>query len=84
MVDDGMIKEHWDPILRALGHLHAFEERYDEANSHNVTHYFTFDRENLDSVVSCLFAARENAHDPRSDLCGAMGSGEPDVSVPKI
>ena len=71
-LDDAHIKEHWDPILRSVGRLEQFEEQYDHANSHTVTEFLTFSRDNPESVVSCLCSARENARMIRDQISSEL------------
>ncbi|MGB0371523.1 MAG: alpha-E domain-containing protein [Opitutales bacterium] len=71
-IDDAKIKEHWDPILRSVGRLEQFEELYEEANSATVTEFLTFNRKNPESIVSCLFSARENARMIRDQISAEL------------
>ena len=71
-IDDAKIKEHWDPILRSVGRLEQFEELYTDANSATVTEFLTFNRKNPESIVSCLFSARENARMIRDQISAEL------------
>jgi len=55
----------WAPLVKATGDHEAFEDRYRQANQHNVIQFLTFDRENPNSIYSAICAARENARSIR-------------------
>ncbi|WP_050029769.1 MULTISPECIES: alpha-E domain-containing protein [unclassified Verrucomicrobium] len=67
-LDDEQLKEHWLPILRSAGDEETFFKHYTVANSRTVTEFMTFREENPNSVISCLFAARENARQIRDQI----------------
>ena len=67
-LDDQQLKEHWLPILRSAGDEETFFKHYTTANSQSVTEFMTFREENPNSVLSCLFAARENARQIRDQI----------------
>lgn len=71
-MDDAKLKEHWEPIIRAAGEEELFYELYDQADSQSVTDFLTFNRENGSSVISCMFAARENARMIRDQISTEM------------
>jgi uncharacterized alpha-E superfamily protein len=71
-MDDAKLKEHWDPIIRAAGEEALFYELYDQADSQSVTDFLTFNPNNPSSVISCMFAARENARMIRDQLSTEM------------
>jgi uncharacterized alpha-E superfamily protein len=71
-LDDQKVKDHWQPILRALCDEDAFAKVYDKADSQTVTDFITFRRENPNSILSCLFAARENARMIRDQITAEM------------
>lgn len=71
-LDDAKLKEHWEPIIRAAGEEELFYELYDQADSQSVTDFLTFDRNNPSSVISCMFAARENARMIRDQISTEM------------
>ena len=62
----------WSSLLHAGGDVEPFEERYSAKTRDNVIRYLLFDRQNLNSVVSCLAAARENARSIRENLTTPM------------
>ena len=67
-LDDQQLKEHWLPILRSAGDEETFFKYYTVANSQTVTEYMTFREENPNSVICCLFSARENARQIRDQI----------------
>ena len=71
-LDDAKLKEHWEPIIRAAGEEELFYELYNQAYSQSVTDFLTFDRNNPSSVISCMFAARENARMIRDQISTEM------------
>ncbi len=71
-LDDEKIKDHWLPILRALCDEEAFAKHYDKADSLAVTDFVTFSRNNPSSILSCVFAARENARMVRDQISAEM------------
>ena len=66
--DDRTIKEHWGSILAASGDEQRFKECHGEADGRSVTDFFAFDRRNPNSILSCVFAARENARMIRDQI----------------
>ncbi|MGB0335195.1 MAG: alpha-E domain-containing protein [Opitutales bacterium] len=71
-MDDAKLKEHWEPIIRAAGEEELFYELYGRADSQSVTEFLTFNRKNPSSVISCMFAARENARMIRDQIATEM------------
>jgi uncharacterized alpha-E superfamily protein len=71
-LDDEKIKDHWLPILRALSDEESFAKHYDKADSLAVTDFVTFSRDNPNSILSCVFAARENARMVRDQISAEM------------
>ncbi|MGJ3244445.1 MAG: alpha-E domain-containing protein [Opitutales bacterium] len=71
-LNDDKLKEHWQPIIETSGDASLFHELYDVANSHTVSEFFTFNRKNPSSIVSVLFAARENARMIRDQLSSEL------------
>ena len=63
---------HWGSILEGFGDLPLFESLYDEITSYNVADFLTFNRKNGSSVLSCVFAARENARMIRDQISSEM------------
>jgi uncharacterized alpha-E superfamily protein len=66
--DDAHLKEHWGSILASSGDLELFEELYDASDSRSVTEFSSFDLRNPNSILSCVFTARENARMIRDQI----------------
>jgi uncharacterized alpha-E superfamily protein len=62
------IEQQWSPLVATTGDHEAFYKRYGLANRENVWQFLTFDHDSPNSVVSCLYAARENARTIRGSL----------------
>lgn len=62
----------WQPIVDTTGDRAAFLERYGEATQENVVRFLAFDSANLNSICSCVFAARENARSVRDTISSEM------------
>ena len=62
----------WSSLLHAGGDADAFKERYPATTRENVIRYLLFDRQNMNSVISCLSFARENARTIRENLTTPM------------
>lgn len=62
----------WSSLLHAGGDVECFQERYDRPTRKNVIDYLLFNRANMNSVLSCLTAARENARSVRENLTTPM------------
>ena len=66
--NDQQLKEHWLPILCSAGDEETFFKLYKRADSESVTEFLTFREENPNSIISCLFTARENARQVRDQI----------------
>ncbi len=66
--DDATIKDHWGSILAASGDEELFAEHFEQADSRNVTEFLAFDLRNPNSILSCVYAARENARMIRDQI----------------
>ena len=62
----------WRPLVDITGDTEAFIARYGEANQRNVIQFLTFDPDNVNSILSCLRAARENARSVRDVISSEM------------
>jgi len=51
----------WEPLIQVTADTEDFLARYDGHTRDNVVQFLTFDRDNPNSIISCLSAARENA-----------------------
>jgi len=58
----------WMPMVATSGNERLFTERYGDPNEQNVVQFLTFDRDNPNSVLSCLWLARENARTVRDTI----------------
>jgi len=67
-LDDQQLREHWLPILCSAGDEETFFKFYERADSESVTEFLTFSEENPNSIISCLFTARENARQVRDQI----------------
>jgi uncharacterized alpha-E superfamily protein len=57
----------WLPILRLHVDEERYFERYREADAAGVVRFYIIDRNNPNSIISCVRGARENARDPDND-----------------
>jgi uncharacterized alpha-E superfamily protein len=64
--------EQWAPLVITTGDDVPFAERYGGATRENVIQFLTFDRDNPNSITSCLRAARENARSVREIISSEM------------
>ncbi len=64
--------QQWLPVVNITGDHDEFAKRYPEATQHNVTQFLTFDRDNPNSIISCLRAARETARSVREIISSEM------------
>jgi len=65
-------QQQWMPLVITTGDDKDFSGRYDFASKENVIDFLTFDRENPNSILSCLRAARENARSVRECISSEM------------
>ena len=61
-------RNDWDSLLRASGNADGYVAKYGDPVQQNIENYLFFDRENPNSVASCLTLARENARIVRTAL----------------
>lgn len=66
------VTNQWESLIEATGDREAFEQRYGQATEANVIRFLTFDRENPNSICSCLWSARENARSVRETISSEM------------
>jgi len=64
--------EQWAPLVITTGDDALFAEQYGKATRENVIQFLTFARENPNSIISCLRAARENARSVREIISSEM------------
>ncbi len=67
-----VIQEQWEPLVVTTGDLSLFQQQYGAATGENVVHFLTFDRGYSNSILSCLYAARENARSVREVISSEM------------
>ena len=58
--------------MDTTGDAAEFAKRYGTATQQNVIQFLTFDLENVNSIRSCLRAARENARSVREIISSEM------------
>jgi uncharacterized alpha-E superfamily protein len=64
--------QQWLPLVITTGDQAAFAAAFKGATKENVIGFLTFDRSNLNSVLSCLTAARESARSVREVISSEM------------
>ncbi|QEG24588.1 alpha-E domain-containing protein [Mariniblastus fucicola] len=62
----------WSPLVYVSGDHKDFEERYGSPNRENVLRFLTTDKENANSIASCIASARENARAIRDIIPNAI------------
>ena len=62
----------WLPLVVTTGDVEPFRAEYGEPSRENVIQFLTFDRDNSNSIRSCLRAARENARSVRECISAEM------------
>lgn len=68
----GVAREQWEPLITTTGDHKAFKERYGDPARDTVIQFLVFDRDNPNSIISCLFHARENARSVREMISTEM------------
>lgn len=61
-------RNEWDSLLQATGNAEAFARKYGDPVQRNIESFLFFDRDNPNSVASCITTARENARIVRTAL----------------
>ncbi len=61
-------RSDWDSLLRASGNATGYEAKYGAPDQANIESYLFFDRDNPNSVASCITNARENGRIIRTAL----------------
>jgi uncharacterized alpha-E superfamily protein len=64
--------EQWAPLVNITGDHDLFFKRYGVPTRENVMHFLTLDRENPNSIRSCVHHARENARSVREIISSEM------------
>lgn len=71
-LDDSILKDNWGSILASSGDDELFHTFHDIADSRTVTEFLALDLRNPSSILSCVFAARENARMIRDQISMEM------------
>jgi uncharacterized alpha-E superfamily protein len=71
-IEDGVLKDHWSSIIASSGNQELFTQLYTSADNQSVTAFFAFDLRNPSSILSCVYAARENARMIRDQISAEM------------
>lgn len=66
------IGEQWEPLLTATADHVLFDQYFEEPTREDVIYFMTFDKRNPNSIVSCLYEARENARTIRESITKEM------------
>lgn len=61
-------RNDWDSLLRASGGASGYAEKYGAPDQKHIESWLFFDRDNPNSVASCITAARENGRIVRTAL----------------
>ena len=64
--------QQWLPLVVTAGDVEPFSKKHSDSSKENVIEFLTFDRENPNSILSCLFEARENARSVRECISSEM------------
>lgn len=64
--------ETWLPIIDASGDRDLFDSNYSQASPGDVTKFLIKDKNNSNSILQCLFIARENARQIRDVITTEM------------
>ncbi len=66
------ISAQWQPLVRITGDDVLFESLYKEYSRETVVEFLTFNKNNPNSILSCLIQARENARTVREIISSEM------------
>src|SRR5450432_3082816 len=64
--------QHWAPVIASLEETELFGSLYEKADGKSVTEFVTMQKENPNSIFSCLSQARENARTTREQISSEM------------
>jgi len=64
--------DQWQPLINTTGDHELFNELYGKANRENAIEFLVFDRNNPNSIYSCVRAARENSRSIREYISSEM------------
>ena len=66
--DSSLVTNQWGPLVYTTGDHEDFESRYPAATRDHVLTFLLFDKENPNSILSCISNARESARTVREVL----------------
>ncbi|MFN6105464.1 MAG: alpha-E domain-containing protein [Planctomycetaceae bacterium] len=66
------MQRHWAPLIYTTGDQEAFHAIHPEADQESVIQFLTFERQNSNSILTSLSAARENARTVRDMISSPM------------
>ncbi len=66
------ITQQWEPLVITMGDQVLFNSCYDQATAENVIQFLAFDSNYPNSILSCLYLARENARSIREIISSEM------------
>jgi uncharacterized alpha-E superfamily protein len=69
---DSAPQQHWNPIISSLEENEHFASLYDEPDDRAAIDFVGLQKENRNSIYSCLALARENARTTREQLSSEM------------
>ena len=73
MLDSASADQQWQPLVNTTGDHADFAKRHPgPATRDTVIEFLTFDRDNPNSIISCLRCARENARSVREIISSEM------------
>ncbi|HEY2713282.1 MAG TPA: alpha-E domain-containing protein [Chthoniobacterales bacterium] len=64
--------QHWAPVIASLEETDLFDSLYGTADERSVTEFLALQKENPNSILSCLTLARENARTTREQISSEM------------
>jgi uncharacterized alpha-E superfamily protein len=67
-----VLQAQWDPLIITTGDKAFFHQHYGQANAENVMDFLTFNQEYPNSIVSCVYKARDNARSIRDTISSEM------------
>jgi len=68
----GSAADQWQPLINTTGDHELFADIYGEADRDKAIEFLTFNRDNPNSIRSCVRAARENARSVREYISSEM------------
>ncbi len=65
-------QDPWKPLLEFAGDLEQFQNLYTDYSAESIIQFLVFDRRHSNSIVSCIWEARENARTIRDRISTEM------------